>query len=91
MQTIERVRKRLIYEGLEVAIQGKKPSGCRRPKLEGKQEAHLIALTCSQAPPGRSRWTLRLLADRMVELEYVDQISHETIRQTLKKMHLSLG
>ena len=60
-------------------------------KLDGDGEAHLIALACSQAPEGRSRWTLRLLADRMVQLEEVDHLSYETVRAVLKKTNLSLG
>ena len=62
-----------------------------RRKLEGEGEAHLVALTCSTPPEGHQRWTLRLLADKMVELEYVDSISHETIGQVLKKMNLNRG
>jgi hypothetical protein len=60
-----------------------------RPKLDGEQEARLITLACSQPPKGRARWTLRLLADALVELELVESISHETVRQTLKKTSLS--
>ncbi|PSB13509.1 IS630 family transposase, partial [Phormidesmis priestleyi ULC007] len=68
--------------------QGQQP---RVQRLDGEKEAHLIALTCSDAPTGRVRWTLRLLAERMVELGHVEQISHETIRKTLKKTNSSLG
>ncbi len=89
--TVERVRKQFVEEGLEAALERRKPRRQYRRKLDGDGEAHLIALACSQAPEGRSRWTLRLLADRMVALEQVDRLSHETVRQVLKKTNLSLG
>lgn len=82
--TIERIRKRYATEGLEAALQPRRTRVYRR-KLDGHQEAHLIALACSAPPEGQQRWTLRLLADRMVALAYVDQVSHETVRQVLKK------
>ena len=63
----------------------------KHKRLDGESEAHLLAITCSEAPQGRERWTLRMLADKMVELDYVESISYETVRQTLKKMKLSLG
>jgi len=85
LATVERVRKQFVEEGLEAALSRGKPQREYRRKLDGDGEAHLIALTCGEAPQGRARWTLRLLADRMVALEYVDTISHETVRQTLKK------
>src|ERR671927_284240 len=84
--TVERVRQRFVEEGLASALspyRGGKRIYAR--KLDGAQEAHLIALACSAPPEGRARWTLRLLAQRMVELAYVDTLSHETVRQTLKK------
>src|SRR5215207_9246961 len=84
--TVERVRQRLVEEGLASALSPYR--GGKRiyeHKLDGAQEAHLIALACSAAPNGRARWTLRLLARRMVELAYVDTLSHETVRETLKK------
>jgi len=85
IKSIERLRKSLILNGFEFALyQGQKRKP-RRPKLDGDQEAHLIALSCSAPPEGRKGWTLRLLADRMAALEYVDSISHETVRKTLKK------
>jgi transposase len=89
--TVERVRREFVEDGLEAALERRKP--CRQyvRKLDGDGEAHLIALACSQAPEGRSRWTLRLLADRMVELERVESLSYETVRQVLKKTSLSLG
>ena len=91
VQTVERIRKRLVEQGLEAAINRAKSSRVKSRKLDGEQEAHLVALTCSEAPEGQARWSLRLLADKMVELDYVDTVSHETIRQTLKKMKLNLG
>ena len=85
--TIERVRQQFVEEGFEAVLSYKRQQVSKARRLDGDKEAHLIALTCSDAPGGRARWTLRLLADRMVELGYVEQISHETIRQTLKKTH----
>jgi len=89
--TVERVRKEFVEDGLEAALERHKPRRQYRRKLDGDGEAHLIALACSQAPEGRSRWTLRLLADRMVQLEEVDHLSYETVREVLKKTNLSLG
>ncbi len=83
--TIERVRQQFVEEGAEAVLRHKPRQSSPRRRLDGAKEAHLMALTCSEAPEGRVRWTLRLLADRMVELGHVEQISHETIRQTLKK------
>ena len=83
--TVERVRKLFVEEGLEAALERRKPRRQYRRTLDGDAEAHLIALACGQAPEGRSRWTLRLLADRMVRLEYVEQVSYQTVRRTLKK------
>lgn len=89
--TVERVRQRLVEEGLEAAL-NRKPQPNRLPrKIDGNAEAHLIATACSKAPQGRARWTLRLLADRLVTLELVDSISHETVRQVLKKTKSSRG
>jgi len=88
--TVERVRRRFVEEGLASALSPYR--GGKRiyeHKLDGAQEAHLIALACSAPPEERARWTLRLLAQRMVELAYVDTLSHETVRQTLKKMRSS--
>lgn len=89
--TVERVRKEFVEEGLEAALERRKPRRQYQRKLDGDGEAHLIALACSQAPEGRSRWTLRLLANRMVQLEQVDHLSYETVRGVLKKTNLSLG
>jgi transposase len=86
-RTIERVRERLVQEGLESALNRTPPTRVRSRIIDGENEAHLIALACGEAPEGRSRWTLRLLGQRMVELGYVESVSHETIRQTLKKMN----
>lgn len=85
-RSIARLRRRFVEEGLEACLERKKQSGSSLlRKLDGKKEARLVALACSPAPPGRKRWTLRLLADRLVVLDVVDSISHETVRQTLKK------
>jgi len=85
-RSIERLRTRFVEEGLEACLERKKHRGSSLlRKLDGKKEARLVALACSPAPPGRQRWSLRLLADRLVVLEVVDSISHETVRQTLKK------
>ena len=82
--TVSRVRQRFVEEGLESALNERPRPGQRR-KLDGKQEAHLVAVACSQAPAGHVRWTLRLLADKVVEPEFADSISPETVRQVLKK------
>ena len=89
--TVERVRRRCVEEGIEAAL-GRREQQRRRPKkLDGAAEAHLIALACGEPPEGRARWTLRLLADRLVECEIVDGIHPETVRKTLKKTNSSLG
>lgn len=91
LRTIERIRRRFVEFGLEASLV-RQPGGGRKQKcLNGEQEAHLIALVCSEAPPGQAQWTLRLLAQQMVQLGHIDTVSHETIRQTLKKMNYSLG
>ncbi len=89
--TVERVRKQFVVEGLEAALERRKPRRQYARALDGDGEAHLVALACQEPPEGRSRWTLRLLADRMVELEYVDQLSYQTVRRTLKKTNSSRG
>jgi transposase len=89
--TVERVRKEFVEEGLEAALERRKPRRQYERALDGDGEAHLVALACQKPPEGRNRWTLRLLADRMVQLEYVEQVSYQTVRRTLKKMSLSLG
>ena len=83
--TIERVRRQFVEEGLEAALERRKPHRRYARTLDGDAEAHLVALACSQPPEGRSRWTLRLLADRMVALEYVDAVSKDTVSRILKK------
>lgn len=90
--TIERLRKRFVEEGLESALKPIKESNNRAPrKLDGYQEAQLVTLACSKPPEGHCQWTLRLLADKLIELEVVDTISYETVRRTLKKTKLNLG
>jgi hypothetical protein len=91
MRKIDRVKKRFIEEGLDITLNGKKASRIYTKKADGDFEAHLIALSCSDPPEGFSRWSLRLLADKIVELDYIDTISHETIRQVLKKTKLNRG
>lgn len=77
--------------GLEASLVRRTGGGRKQSCLNGEQEAHLIALVCSEAPAGQARWTLRLLASHMVQLGHVESVSHETIRQTLKKTNYSLG
>lgn len=83
--TIHRVRQQLVEQGLEAALKAKKPTGRQYRKLDGAQEARLIALACGPPPAGRQRWTLELLADKFVELKVVDSIGRECVRTTLKK------
>lgn len=89
--TIASVRKGFVEQGLEVALQRKKPDRAYEHVLDGEGEAHLIALACSAPPTGRKRWSLRLLRDRFVKLGHVDGISYETIRRALKKTISSPG
>lgn len=89
--TVERVRIRCVEEGFEAALRPRPSHQVHPRKLDGVQEAHLVTLACSPAPKGRGRWSLRLLADKLVELEVVNDISHETVRQTLKKTNSSPG
>ena len=85
-KTLENVRQRLVTEGFEIALNGKKRETPPRPKrLDGEQEAKVIALRLGDPPQGFANWSLRLLANKAVELEIVDSVSHETVRQTLKK------
>ena len=88
--TVGRVRQRFVEGGLERALDDLPRPGQRR-KLDGRQEAHLVAVACSAAPEGHTRWTLRLLADEAVKLELTDSISRETVRQVLKKTNSSPG
>ena len=86
VQTVERVRKQLVEEGLEAVLRRRKyTQKVSRKKIDGDVEAHLIALSCSRAPEGYGRWSLRLLADKMVELGHIESISYEAVRRTLKK------
>jgi transposase len=85
--TVERVRRQFVEEGLPAALERRKPRREYARTLDGEGEAHLIALACSQAPEGYSRWTLRLLAERMVVLEYVAAVSKNTVGRALKKTH----
>jgi transposase len=92
VSTVERLRERFVEQGLDAALGRKNQDRPSRPRtLDGKAEARLIAVACSQPPQGRVRWTLRLLADKLVELEVVDTVSTETIRRTLKKTNSSRG
>ena len=83
--SVERVRKRFVEEGLEATLNPRPSQRVYERKMDGKAEAHLIALACGAPPESRSRWTLRLLGDQMVALEHVESLSHETVRRTLKK------
>jgi len=89
--TVERVRKEFVEEGLEAALERRKPRRRYERRLDGEGEAYLVAVACGQPPEGRSRWTLRLLADQMVRLEYVERVSKDTVHRVLKKTNLSLG
>ena len=91
MRKIDRIKKTFVEKGLETALNGTKGQRAYAKKADGDFEAHLVALSCSSPPEGYARWTLRLLADKVVELEYIDKISHETIRRVLKKTKLSHG
>ena len=89
--TVERVRQRFVEGGLEAALNPRPSRRLYRRKLDGAGEAHLVALTCSAPPDGHERWTLRLLAGRMVALGHVASLSHETVREALKKTSSSRG
>ena len=91
MRKIDRVKKRFVEEGLDVALNGRKGSRIYAKKSDGDFEAHLIALSCSEPPEGFARWSLRLLADKVVELDYIGSISHEAVRRVLKKTKSNLG
>lgn len=83
--TVERVRQQFVEEGLDQAISPRPTTRTYERRLDGEAEAHLVAMACGTPPEGRARWTLRLLADRMVALGHVEAVAHETVRQTLKK------
>ena len=91
--TVERVRRKYVVEGLNAALNRKKPDREYERKIDGRDEAHLIALVCGDPPAGYAKWSMRLLAERFVALEQVEveTVSHETVRQVLKKMNLSPG
>lgn len=91
MRTIDRVKKKFVEEGFDAALENSPTTRIYEKKADGDVEAHLVALACSNAPEGFSKWSLRLLADKMVELEFVDDISYETVRRVLKKTNCSLG
>lgn len=89
--TVSRVRKRFVEQGLEAALHRKEQERRKARRLDGAQEAHLLALVCGEAPAGAARWSLRLLAEKMVELGHVEELSHETVRQVLKRGNSSPG
>jgi len=91
MRKIDRVKKRFVEDGLEVALGGRPSRRVYEKKADGDFEAHLVALSCSAPPEGFARWSLRLLADRAVELNYIDSVSYETVRRVLKKTSSNLG
>jgi transposase len=88
---IDRVKRRFVEEGFEMALNGQQGHRSHEKVVDGDVEAHLVALSCSEPPAGQVRWTLRLLAQKAVELQYVETVSHETVRQTLKKTNSSRG
>jgi hypothetical protein len=90
MKKIDRIKKRFVEEGLDVALHGHKGERVYARKADGDFEAHLVALSCSEPPEGYARWSLRLLADRVVELNYIDSVSYETVRRVLKKRNKAM-
>lgn len=88
---IHRIKQRFVEEGFDVALNGHKCKRIYKRKADGDFEAHLIALSCSEPPEGRAKWSLRLLADKVVELQYIENVSHETVRRVLKKTRLNPG
>lgn len=91
MRTIDRVKKRFVEEGMEATLERKPTSRTYEVKADGDMEARLVTLCCSEPPKGYAKWSLRLLADKMVELKYAESISHETVRRVLKKTTLNRG
>ncbi len=91
MRTIDRIKKKFIEDGLDVCLERRPTQRVYERIVDGDAEAKLVALCCSEPPPGFSKWSLRMLADKMVELKYVDSISHVTVRTVLKKTNLNLG
>jgi transposase len=90
-RTIDRLKKKFVEDGYEAALENRPTTRVYDRKADGDAEAHIVALSCSEAPEGFSRWTLRLLAEKMVELQYADEISYETVRRVLKKTNCVLG
>lgn len=91
VRTVERTRQKCVEEGIEAALNHTRPHKTRGKVLDGAAEARLTQLACTQAPDGRERWSMQLLADKLIELEVVETVSRETVRTTLKKMNLSPG
>ena len=91
VRTVERTREKCVQEGLEAALNHTRPKKRRAKVLDGAAEARLVQLACREAPDGHERWTMQMLADKLIELEVVETVSRETVRTTLKKMNLSLG
>ena len=91
LRTIDRVKKKFIEEGLDLSLERRPSQRVYETKVDGDLEAKLVTLCCSEPPPGFAKWSLRLLADKMVELKYVESISHVTVRSVLKKTNLNLG
>ncbi len=91
MRTIDRIKKRFVEEGFESCLDRKASTRTYEKKVDGDTEAHLIAISCNEPPKGFSKWSLRMLADKMVELEYVESLSHETVRRVLKKRNKALA
>lgn len=91
MRTIDRIKKKFVEEGLEATLERRPTTRIYERKVDGEVEAKLVTLCCSDPPKGYAKWSLRLLADRMVELKYVESISYVTVREVLKKTNLSLG
>jgi len=90
-KTVERLKQRFVEEGFESCMDRKPYPDKQKTKTDGDFEAHLIAISCSKSPSGYARWSLRMLADKMVELKYSEKVSHETVRQVLKKTNLNRG
>jgi len=91
MRTIDRVKKKFIEEGLEMSLERRPTQRVYETKIDGDLEAKLVTLCCSEPPEGYAKWSLRLLSDKMVELKYVESISHVTVRSVLKKTNLNRG
>lgn len=91
VKTVDRLKQRFVEEGFEACIERKPYPSVKEIKTDGDFEAHLVAISCSKAPEGFTRWSLRMLAEKMVELKYIDEVSHETVRNVLKKTKLNHG